>query len=130
LLFSNLLFYVSSILLFYSRAADWLFSHTEDLDQAVAEALGRTTTPSTGNTTQGSSSANNMDDGDGKYSLLAIISHIGRNTEHGHYVCHIWKNGHWTLYNDEKVAKCEKPPLGHGFVYIYRRNDGPGTFFA
>ena len=39
----------------------------------------------------------------GVYSLVAIISHIGRNTDHGHYVCHIKKEGKWSLFNDEKV---------------------------
>jgi ubiquitin carboxyl-terminal hydrolase 5/13 len=66
------------------------------------------------------------DTGAGKYSLYAIISHIGKNTEHGHYVCHILKDGNWILFNDEKVGKSIKPPLGHGFLYIYRRDDGPG----
>ena len=45
------------------------------------------------------------DDGEGIYSLMAIISHIGKSTDHGHYVCHIKKNGQWVLYNDEKVGK-------------------------
>ena len=120
-----------SFLSLKNRAADWLFSHVEDLDQAVAEALGRSAPAAGGNTNQGDSRSNNgLDSGDGKYTLFAIISHIGRNTEHGHYVCHIKKNGQWTFFNDEKVAKCEKPPLGHGFVYVYRRDDGPQTFFA
>lgn len=71
--------------------------------------------------------SDSMEPGEGKYSLLAVISHIGKNTDHGHYVCHILKNGVWVLFNDEKVGKSEKPPLRHGFIYIYRRDDGPGT---
>jgi hypothetical protein len=47
-----------------------------------------------------------IDTGVGKYSLLAVISHIGKGTDHGHYVCHILKEGAWVLYNDEKVSKC------------------------
>ena len=39
----------------------------------------------------------------GKYRLLGIISHMGRNTECGHYVAHIKKDGRWVLFNDEKV---------------------------
>jgi hypothetical protein len=27
-----------------------------------------------------------------------------------------------------QVGKCAKAPLEHGFMYLYRRNDGPGTF--
>lgn len=111
------------------RAADWLFSHVEDLDAAVNEVFGRATASTAGSGSSGGDSGAVLDDGDGKYTLRAIISHIGKNTDHGHYVCHILKNGEWYFYNDEKVAKCEKPPLGFGFMYIYRRDDGPGTFF-
>jgi ubiquitin C-terminal hydrolase len=28
---------------------------------------------------------------------------MGKNTDHGHYICHVRKNGHWVLFNDEKV---------------------------
>ena len=62
-------------------------------------------------------------DGEGKYQLLAIVSHIGKNTEHGHYVCHIKKNGQWYLFNDEKVAKSKSPPLELGYFYVYARTD-------
>ena len=44
------------------------------------------------------------DDGKGVYDLVGIISHIGRNTSSGHYVCHIKKNGKWFFFNDEKVC--------------------------
>ena len=44
------------------------------------------------------------DDGEGKYSLIGIISHLGKNTDHGHYVCHLKKDGQWLLFNDEKVS--------------------------
>jgi ubiquitin carboxyl-terminal hydrolase 5/13 len=42
-------------------------------------------------------------DGEGKYTLMAVISHLGKNTDHGHYVCHVKKDGQWVLFNDEKV---------------------------
>lgn len=64
-----------------------------------------------------------FESGEGKYSLFSIISHIGKNTDHGHYVCHIKKNNQWVLFNDEKVGKSQHPPLGYGYIYIYRRND-------
>jgi hypothetical protein len=54
----------------------------------------------------GGEAAAAIDTGVGKYSLLAVISHIGKGTDHGHYVCHILKEGAWVLYNDEKVSKC------------------------
>jgi ubiquitin carboxyl-terminal hydrolase 5/13 len=65
-----------------------------------------------------------VDDGNGQF--VAVISHIGKNTDHGHFVCHIKKNGEWALFNDEKVARSVQPPLEHGFMFLYKRNDGPG----
>lgn len=46
-----------------------------------------------------------FNDGSGRYSLMAIISHMGKNTECGHYVCHVKKGGRWFLFNDEKVSE-------------------------
>ena len=110
----------------FFRAADWLFSR-DNLDAAVAEVM--TGGNATGNGTDTNSATPTMEDGEGKYTLMAIISHIGKNTGHGHYICHIKKNGIWALFNDEKVGKSDKPPLSHGFMYIYRRDDGPGSFY-
>jgi len=77
-----------------------------------------------------------MQDGEGKYKLLAFISHIGRSTTAGHYVCHVRKGkgkgksegargagGEWIAYNDRKVAVSETPPFGEGFLYFYQRVD-------
>ena len=83
-----------------------MFSHVEDLDAAVAEVYGRANNAASSAGSGSASGGDNssiLDDGDGKYTLRAIISHIGKNTDHGHYVCHILKNGVWYLYNDEKV---------------------------
>ena len=60
-------------------------------------------------------------DGPGEYELLGIISHMGANTACGHYVCHIKKNGRWAIYNDEKVAESESPPLDLGYLYLFKR---------
>lgn len=65
----------------------------------------------------------NIDDGEGQYTLTAIISHIGRNTDHGHYVCHVKKEGRWVFFNDDKVARSKVAPLELGFMYLFRRND-------
>lgn len=116
------------------RAADWLFSRMDDLDAAVAEVLSGTGA-TTASSTSSSGSASNGPDGlaaetpaEGKYSLMSVISHVGKSAEHGHYICHVLKGDRWVLFNDEKVGKAERPPLGYGFVYIYRRDDGPGTW--
>ncbi len=82
-----------------------MFSHVEDLDAAVNEVFGRAAATAGSGSAGGGDGGAVLDDGDGKYTLRAIISHIGKNTDHGHYVCHILKNGEWYFYNDEKVRK-------------------------
>jgi len=101
------------------RAADWLFSHADDLDGAVA-ALS-----SGGGGGGGGSSADDKEDGVGEYSLVGFVSHIGKNTACGHYVCHMKRGegGSWMLFNDDKVAKSKSPPKDLGYIYLYRRND-------
>ena len=86
-----------------ARAIDWLFSHNEDEE---------------------SSEKNNQTsllDGAGQYELLGFVSHIGKNTSCGHYVCHLKKDGRWTIYNDEKVALSKSPPFEFGYMYLYKR---------
>jgi ubiquitin carboxyl-terminal hydrolase 5/13 len=68
-----------------------------------------------------------QNDGRGTYTLQAIISHIGRNTEHGHYVCHVKKGDRWIFFNDDKVAISQKPPFEHGFMYMFKRDDNDGS---
>lgn len=64
-------------------------------------------------------------DGEGKYELVAIISHIGSQTACGHYVAHVKKGGQWYMFNDEKVAASARLPIEHGFLYLFRRSDQP-----
>lgn len=60
-------------------------------------------------------------DGPGEYELLGIISHMGKNTMCGHYVCHVKKDGRWVIFNDEKVAASAHPPLDLGYLYLFKR---------
>ncbi len=83
------------------RAADWLFSRGDTLDADVAEILNK---PAASTGGQSGSASQSVDDGEGKYTLMSVISHIGKNVDHGHYICHVRKNGQWTLFNDEKVG--------------------------
>jgi len=101
------------------RAADWLFSHADDLDGAVA-ALGSSDAGA-----GGGGGAEEYDDGVGEYSLVGFISHIGRHPSHGHYVCHARRGpgGDWVIFDDQKVALSESPPLDLGYIYLYRRKD-------
>jgi len=100
------------------RAADWLFSRTDDLESAVAAALGEG-----GGGGGGGGAAAAEDDGPGEYDLVGFISHMGSNTSCGHYVCHLKKDGRWVLHNDRKVAVSEAPPLELGYIYCFRRRD-------
>mmetsp|Transcript_67027 Transcript_67027/g.187406 ORF Transcript_67027/g.187406 Transcript_67027/m.187406 type:complete len:831 (+) Transcript_67027:144-2636(+) len=103
------------------RAADWLFSHVDDLDGAVA-ALSAGGGGGGGGGAAGGAEAS-FDDGRGEYSLVGFVSHIGRHTGCGHYVCHMKRDDGWVILNDQKVAKSESPPLELGYLYLYRRDD-------
>jgi len=105
------------------RAADWLFSHMDNLDAAITSLQSK---DSASFETLPSSSPP-LDDGDGKYTLIGLVSHIGKNTGSGHYVCHLKKDGKWVIFNDEKVALSESPPVQHAYVYLFKRSDTIGS---
>lgn len=103
------------------RAADWLFSHADDLDSAVASVNGAAA-PEAAASVQDAEPVK-LSDGPGQYELVGIVSHMGRNTACGHYVCHLKKKGKWVIYNDEKVAISETPPRDLAYMYLFRRKD-------
>lgn len=104
------------------RAADWLFSHSDDLDKAVAEAEAELAGEGPGGAGAGASSSSSpCVDGKGHYSLFGVISHMGGNTGCGHYVAHVLIDGEWLIFNDAKVAKSQSPPKDVGYLYFYRR---------
>lgn len=107
------------------RAADWLFSHSDDLDGAIAALDGGGAAGGPGAEAPGRPGAEAYDDGPGEYTLLGFISHVGKHTSHGHYVCHMKRDpsGGWVIFDDQKVAKSESPPTDLGYIYLYRRND-------
>jgi len=90
------------------------------LEGAIA-ALSTSTSTSTTTTT--TPSASPVEDGDGKYTLMGMISHIGKNTGSGHYIAHLKKDEKWVIFNDEKVALSENPPFQHAYLYLFRRDD-------
>ena len=100
------------------RAADWLFSHMDDIDSAVA-ALESTSAGAS----SASTSSTPLEDGEGNYNLVGLVSHIGKNTGSGHYVAHLKKDGKWVIFNDEKVALSEHPPIKHAYMYLFQRSD-------
>lgn len=96
------------------RAADWLFSHMDNLDGAIAALQDKKAAADAASNIE-------LDDGPGKYKMVGMVSHIGKNTGSGHYVAHIKRDGKWVIFNDEKVALSENPPLPHAYLYLYER---------
>lgn len=94
------------------RAADWIFSHADELDTMETEEQGATAAAPT---------QTQYRDGNPKYKLVAFISHMGTSTMVGHYVCHIKKDDKWVIFNDEHVALSEHPPKDLAYLYLYQR---------
>ena len=59
--------------------------------------------------------------------MIGTVSHIGKHTGSGHYVAHMKRGDKWVIFNDEKVAYCEAPPLEHAYMYLFQRNDTMGS---
>lgn len=103
------------------RAADWLFSHMDDLDSAIAALNSKNAAAAT------EDSSTPLEDGEGKYKMVGMISHIGKHTGSGHYVAHLRRDEGWVIFNDEKVALSETPPLPHAYLYLFQRSDTIGS---
>jgi ubiquitin carboxyl-terminal hydrolase 5/13 len=107
------------------RAADWLFSHSDDLDAACAEVMSGGGDDGNGGGNGSSVGVSPPEspvvDGVGRYELFGVVSHLGSNTACGHYVAHVLVDGTWCIFNDRKVAKSANVPLDLGYLYFYRR---------
>ncbi|KVI02211.1 Peptidase C19, ubiquitin carboxyl-terminal hydrolase 2 [Cynara cardunculus var. scolymus] len=92
------------------KATDWIFNPTasgpSDMDA----------TSSSGPTVDAT-----LPDGDGKYRLFGLVSHIGTSTQCGHYVAHVYKEGRWVIFNDDKVGISKNPPKDMAYLYFYER---------
>ncbi|XP_052206730.1 ubiquitin carboxyl-terminal hydrolase 14 isoform X2 [Diospyros lotus] len=92
------------------KATDWIFnlnvSGSSDMDVSSSTA---------------STVDSALPDGGGKYKLMGIVSHIGTSTHCGHYVAHIYKEGRWVIFNDDKVGVSKNPPKDMGYLYIFER---------
>jgi len=100
------------------QAMEWIFAHADDPCDDVDVAP---TVPTEDVPADGAASSAAYRDGPGNYELSSIISHMGTSHMVGHYVAHIKKDGQWYIFNDEKVAKSENPPIELGYLYLYRR---------
>ncbi|KAL5984708.1 hypothetical protein ACLOJK_041329 [Asimina triloba] len=89
---------------------------------ASVKLSGHGTTPSNGL----SSSDSALPDGGGRYKLMAIVSHIGKSIECGHYVAHVYKNGRWVIFNDNKAGASIDPPKDMGYFVVAVGANGVG----
>uniref|UniRef100_A0A914XX36 Ubiquitin carboxyl-terminal hydrolase n=1 Tax=Panagrolaimus superbus TaxID=310955 RepID=A0A914XX36_9BILA len=101
-----------------NAAAEWLFMNADTLpDHPVKED-----TPVRENSTAATpKAAKGIRNGSGKYRLRAIVSHMGTSPHSGHYVAHIKRDEKWYLFNDEKVAISQNPPVSLGYLYLLER---------
>ncbi|XP_073312765.1 ubiquitin carboxyl-terminal hydrolase 14 [Primulina huaijiensis] len=95
------------------KATEWIFNPPPGLSNME-------TTPSS----SGSVADDALPDGKGRYRLLGFVSHIGTSTHCGHYVAHIYKDGRWVIFNDEKVGVSQDLPIDMGYLYFFERFDG------
>ncbi|XP_062169190.1 ubiquitin carboxyl-terminal hydrolase 14 [Alnus glutinosa] len=95
------------------KATDWIFNNPE---ASVPSDMDATTS----NTASDPTSAG-LPDGGGRYRLIGIVSHIGTSTQCGHYVAHIFKDGRWVIFNDDKVGASVNPPKDMGYLYFFER---------
>eukprot|EP01018_Ginkgo_biloba_P030578 Gb_35209 [translate_table: standard] len=94
------------------RATEWIFSQPDD---STAMELDVNST--------GASTDQVLPDGEGRYKLMAFVSHMGTSTQSGHYVAHVLKEGRWVIFNDCKVALSCDPPKDMGYLYFFQRID-------
>ena len=109
----------------------WLFSNMDNLPTLMAAAAAGGGGATKADDASAAFAAAEQEDEDvgkkreGKYQLVGFISHVGKTTGSGHYVCHIKKKvegegERWVIHNDRKIAISQNPPREHGYLYLYR----------
>jgi len=101
------------------RAADWLFNHPEEAATAEEKPVEHPKQDKPAGEVRS-----------GRYKLFAFITHMGKNTDSGHYVAHIkvpvQGEEKWVIFNDMKVALSQDPPKDMAYLYFYRSADDWG----
>ncbi|KAL7055363.1 hypothetical protein AAHC03_022762 [Spirometra sp. Aus1] len=131
-----------------SRAADLAFSepHKLDMPPPNAEENFAPQVNASASTVPKPPPSANLSNGDSRYELIGMISHMGNSTTPATTVCHIKRSAlskgvpgvaaacepspsegpnEWVIFNDEKVARSECPPFQHAYLYVFRRVDAP-----
>lgn len=55
------------------------------------------------------------------YELFAYILHLGKTTEHGHYVVDIKKERGWVCFNDNIVFESTEENVSKAYLAFYKR---------
>ncbi|PQQ07339.1 ubiquitin carboxyl-terminal hydrolase 14 [Prunus yedoensis var. nudiflora] len=95
------------------KATDWIFNNP---DASVSTDMDATTSENAPTAADAG-----LPDGGGRYRLIGIVSHIGTSTQCGHYVAHIFKDGRWVIFNDDKVGASVNTPKDMGYLYFFER---------
>lgn len=54
------------------------------------------------------------------YKLHSFILHKGSSVHCGHYIAYInTEEFGWVVFNDDKVAQIQDPPLDQAYLYFY-----------
>lgn len=104
-----------------AEAIEWLFANMDDIPVESAATGTSSNAPEPSATETANQKV--YKDGSEKYKLIGMISHMGSRPDSGHYVAHMFKDGKWVLFNDEKVALSQDPPKKLAYIYLYKRVD-------
>ncbi|XP_062180355.1 ubiquitin carboxyl-terminal hydrolase 14-like [Phragmites australis] len=96
------------------KATDWIFNHPEASSSVSVDS----------STSNVKADDTDIPDGNGRYKLMAFVSHMGTSTYCGHYVAHVLKDGRWAIFNDSKVAASVDLPKDMGYLYFFQRISG------
>ncbi|KAI7746151.1 hypothetical protein M8C21_018001 [Ambrosia artemisiifolia] len=93
------------------EATDWIFNPNAASGPSNMDATS----------SSGPSMDATLPDGDGKYRLIGLVSHMGKSIQCGHYVAHVYKERRWVIFNDDKVGVSKDPPKDMAYLYFYER---------
>ena len=96
----------------FNNALDYLFSHPDEVVEEIKEEKKEKKNEEIKEINVGNGSV---------YDLYGYITHLGKNADHGHYVCHIrLGNNNWKYFNDAKCNSWDNPPTGRGHIYFFK----------
>ena len=107
------------------RAADWIFSHMDELADITDEPENSNGTETENPDSSTDNHKCQVTDGSGKYKLRAFVSHMGSNACTGHYVAHTRKDlskDQWVIFNDDKACHSVDAPKKMGYLYFFERS--------